>query len=78
MKNLSINKQLLTLTAITLFSGMANADCPDDMPLNIMDDCIVTEGSGSSFPNATYSNLDEYNDWLDAREVEEKTPPSDN
>jgi len=72
MKNLSIKKHLLTLAAISLFSGIANAECPDDMPFNILDDCIVTEGSGSEFPNETYSNLKEYNEWLDTREAEVK------
>jgi len=70
MKTLSIKQYILTLTAITLFSGIAKADCPDDMPLNILEDCIVAEGSGGSFPNETYSNLEEYNEWLNSRIVD--------
>jgi hypothetical protein len=50
-------------SATVLAIGGANASCPNDMPLELLEDCIVVEGSGSKFPNDTYSNMNLYEEW---------------
>ena len=32
------------------WSGWALADCPNTMPLQLQEDCIIYEGAGSTFP----------------------------
>jgi hypothetical protein len=45
--------------------GTAFATCPNTMPLELLTDCIVYEGDGSSsFPTSDYAYLDRYQDWL--------------
>jgi hypothetical protein len=54
--------------------GMSNvviADCPDTMPGQLLEDCIVAEGSGSTFPNSTYAHMDEYQEWLKTQQLEQ-------
>lgn len=51
------------VSAITA-SGLALADCPQEMPLQLLQDCIVYEGAGSNFPSDDYAYLDMYNKWL--------------
>jgi hypothetical protein len=47
-----------------LTSSLALADCPDTMPPRLLQDCIVYEGAGSTFPTRDYAHMDLYNDWL--------------
>ena len=49
-------------------SSLVMADCPNTMTVQLLEDCIVVEGSGSSFPNSTYANMDQYQDWLKTQE----------
>ncbi len=71
-----------TYTRICLFvcmTGMSNvlmADCPDTMPVQLLEDCIVAEGSGSSFPNSTYANMELYQDWLKTQQPEQAEKPN--
>jgi hypothetical protein len=53
----------LFLFAITT-SGLASADCPGAMPQQLLEDCIVYEGAGTSFPTSDYAHMDLYNAWL--------------
>ena len=50
---------LFTITA----SGLALANCPGSMPEQLLNDCIVYEGAGSSFPTSDYAHMDLYQ-WL--------------
>jgi hypothetical protein len=43
----------------TIASGLALANCPDSMPVQLLVDCIVYEGAGSSFPTSDYARMDE-------------------
>jgi hypothetical protein len=48
--------------------GTAFATCPNTMPLELLTDCIVYEGDGSSsFPTSDYANRDRYQDWLNTQ-----------
>jgi len=53
----------LLVFAITA-SGLALADCPNSMPEQLLEDCIVTEGAGHGFPPGNYVHMDQYQDWL--------------
>jgi len=55
--------------------SLALADCPNTMPSQLLQDCIVYEssGSGPSFPNADYDHMDLYSNWL-----KEQQPTSNN
>jgi len=54
--------QGIFLFAITA-SGLVLADCLDTMPSQLLQDCIVYEGAGSTFPTEDYAQLDLYNEW---------------
>jgi len=55
----------LFLFAITT-SGLSLADCPGAMPEQLLVDCIVYEGSGSTFPSSDYAYMGLYNTWLNS------------
>jgi len=57
---------VLTITA----GGMAIADCPLSMPEQLLVDCIVYEGAGSSFPSSDYAYMGQYQDWLRTTEAQ--------
>jgi len=44
--------------------SLALADCPDSMPSQLLQDCIVYEGAGSTFPTGDYAHMDLYNNWM--------------
>ncbi|MCU7836382.1 MAG: hypothetical protein KZQ83_14175 [gamma proteobacterium symbiont of Taylorina sp.] len=77
MKKTTFNTGIIFIS-ISLVAGVANAACPDDMPLKLLKDCIVVEGSESTsiidegnatFPDEDYYNLPLYREWLAARKV---------
>jgi hypothetical protein len=45
-------------------SGLAMADCINAMPEQLIEDCIVYEGAGTSFPPSDYAHMDQYQDWM--------------
>jgi hypothetical protein len=57
----------LFLFAITA-SGLAVADCPPSMPEQLLEDCIVYEGAGSTFPTSDYAYMDRYRNWLQTQQ----------
>jgi hypothetical protein len=67
MTSAQVGAFILTITS----SGFALANCPGSMPLQLQEDCIVVEGSGSSFPNSTYANMDQYQAWLKTQQPEQ-------
>lgn len=52
-------------------SGLAMADCPNTMPDQLLEDCIVYEGAGARFPTSDYSHMDQYHDWLKTQQTEQ-------
>ncbi len=46
MKNLS----LCAASATLLLSAPVHAECPSTLPVKLLEDCIVVEGSGSEYP----------------------------
>jgi hypothetical protein len=63
---------VFTITA----SGLALADCPTTMPNQLLQDCIVSEGAGYSFPTNEYAHLDQYRDWLKTQRPKAITQPN--
>lgn len=51
-------------------SNLVMADCPRDLPKQLLEDCVVYEGSGSTFPTNDYAYIDEYQKWLKTRQPE--------
>ena len=52
------------LVFTTAASGLALADCPNSMPEQLLEDCIVSEGAGNSFPPSDYAHMDQYQAWI--------------
>jgi hypothetical protein len=71
MTSAQVGAFILTITS----SGFALANCPGSMPVQLQEDCIVVEGSGSSFPNSTYANMDQYQDWLKSQQPQQPQQP---
>lgn len=59
----------LVIGVVSMTAGVANASCSSDMPTQIWKDCIVVEGSGESFPNETYWNIAQYEEWQATRDT---------
>jgi len=66
-KQAEVGLFIFTITA----SGLAMADCPNAMPEQLLQDCIVYEGAGYSFPPADYMNMDIYQNWVAAQQAEQ-------
>jgi hypothetical protein len=65
-----VNKEQVVLGVFLggmVTSGAALADCPSDMPIKLLEDCIVYEGAGTSFPSSDYAHMDLYQEWLKTR-----------
>ena len=62
MMKKSGNVGLLVL-AIT-GSSVSFADCPNTMPQQLLQDCIVNENAGASFPPGDYAYMNLYKQWL--------------
>jgi hypothetical protein len=43
--------------------SLAFEDCTRTMPSQLLLDCIVYEGAGSTFPTEDYAHMDLYNEW---------------
>jgi hypothetical protein len=56
---------LFTVTA----TGMALAQCPGSMPEPLLEDCIVYEGAGQSFPTSDYAHMELYDTWVKDQEA---------
>ena len=53
-------------------SNLALADCPSTMPSRLLQDCIVYEGAGSTFPTGDYAHMELYNDWSRTQQLTAK------
>jgi len=51
-------------------SSLAMADCPITMPEQLIEDCIVNENAGHSFPPSDYVYMDMYQEWVKAQQTE--------
>jgi len=63
---------VLTMTG----SGLSLADCPNTMPLQLLEDCITYENAGHSFPTGDYAHMDQYQEWLRSQQPTEKAQQS--
>ena len=59
IKHAQVGLFLFTITA----GGLALANCPGSMPVQLLGDCIVYEGAGDNFPTSDYAYMDQYQDW---------------
>jgi hypothetical protein len=66
-KQAEVGLFIFTITA----SGLAMADCQNAMPQQLLEDCIVYEGAGTSFPTSDYAHIDLYTNWMAAQKVEQ-------
>ena len=57
-------------------SELALANCPGAMPEQLMEDCIVYEGAGSSFPTSDYAHMEQYQDWMKTQQSPAITQPT--
>lgn len=71
IKHAQISLCVFMITA----SGTASATCPNTMPLELLRDCVVYEGAGSSFPTSDYAHMDRYQDWLKTQLPATMFPP---
>jgi hypothetical protein len=61
IKHAEVGLFVFTVTA----SGVAvAANCPNTLPVQLLEDCIQYENSGRSFPADDYVYMDQYQDWL--------------
>jgi hypothetical protein len=67
------NVALLVLT-ITV-SGLSFAYCPITMPQQLLQDCIVNENAGASFPPSDYAYMDLYQEWMKTQQPEKPEQP---
>jgi len=68
MKHAQLGTFVFAITA----GGSAVANCPGSMPQQLLEDCIVYEGAGSSFPTDDYAHMDVYNSWLKEQKLTAK------
>jgi hypothetical protein len=63
--------EAILLIFTTAVSGLAIADCPNNLPVQLLEDCLVYEGAGNSFPPDDYVNMDIYQNWVAAQQAEQ-------
>jgi hypothetical protein len=63
-KHIEVGLLLSTITA----SGLALADCPHTMSTQLLEDCIVYEDAGTTFPPEDYAHMDLYSNWLEEQQ----------
>jgi hypothetical protein len=53
------------------------AGCPNTMPVKLLEDCIVYENAGHSFPPSDYVYMAMYKDWfIEQQPIAMSTPKS--
>jgi len=67
MTNAQIGAFILTITS----SGFSLANCPGSMPEQLLEDCIVYEGAGTSFPTSDYAHMHQYKNWQKTRQSDQ-------
>lgn len=50
---------------------MALADCPNAMPVQLLEGCIVYEDAGHVFPASDYEHMGLYSNWMAAQKAEQ-------
>ena len=57
-------------------SGLVMADCDKTMPVQLVEDCLVYEGAGSSFPTSDYAHMDQYQAWIKTQQSDQQIAKS--
>jgi len=50
-------------------SGVALAECPHTMPEQLLEDCLIYQNEGESFPADDYAHMDQYQEWLKTQQA---------
>ena len=50
--------------------GLALADCPHNLPEKLLEDCLIYDTEGETFPADDYAHMDEYQAWLKKQDSE--------
>jgi len=62
---MKINRAVVGVYVFTLVSGgVALADCPRSMPTQLLEDCLIYDSEGETFPADDYAHMDEYQAWI--------------
>jgi len=64
--------EVVLLIFTSTASGLAITDCPNNLPVQLLENCIVYEDAGHSFPPNDYMNMDIYQNWVAAQQTEQK------
>jgi hypothetical protein len=72
---MKIKRAVAGIQVFTMVSGgVALADCPHNMPTQLLEDCLIYDSEGESFPSDDYAHMDEYHAWL---KTQQPTSPPD-
>ena len=56
--------------------GLALAECPHNLPEKLLEDCLIYDSEGETFPADDYAYMNEYQAWLKTQqpEAQSETP----
>jgi hypothetical protein len=60
IKHTAVGLFFFTMTA----GGVVLADCPHNLPTQLLEDCLIYNSEGESFPASDYAHMDQYQAWL--------------
>ena len=69
IKQAEVGLFIFSITA----SGVALADCPHTMPVQLLEDCLIYQNEGESFPADDYAHMDQYQEWLKTQQAKLQT-----
>jgi hypothetical protein len=62
---MKIKHAVIGIYVFTMGSGgVAVADCPHNLPTQLLKDCLIYDSEEESFPSDDYAHMDEYQTWL--------------
>jgi hypothetical protein len=59
-------------------AGVVLADCPHNLPEKLLEDCLIYDSEGQTFPADDYAYMDEYQAWLKTQQPEAQTKTPQN
>ena len=74
---MKIKHAAVVICIFTMASGgVVLADCPINLPEKLLEDCLIYDSEGETFPADDYAYMDEYQAWLMTQqpEAQSKTP----
>jgi hypothetical protein len=71
IKHAAVGLFLLTITA----SGLAAKNCPDNLPVQLLEDCLIYDSEGEFFPAGDYAYMAQYQEWLKTQQPKTAADP---